>query len=378
MHRKTILFDVDGVLLSEERYFDATALTIFELIHNELYLGQQREKFTTSPSETQIRQIRKDVFVDDSVLSFIKARGINSNWDMVYLVFSYQLLLLLEQIHQKDPSFVTSLLQKDLAYDDFAKIKEKSNTLRLSFQSNYRQFLDDFKESKEEKQALFLHLNTIVKKRLSIHTSFFKRQSMLWDICQETFQEWYLGDEYVEESMMNKPRESGKKGFLQDEIPILSKEEMHTLFTTLKQKGYQLGIGTGRPKVETIEPLKALGILSFFDHNRIITASDVLEAERLYPDKTPLAKPEPYAYVQGMLGTEVPVLDAISYPLPIKNGGDVLVVGDSLADYMAAKAIGCQFAAVLTGLSGEKARADFENRADYILNNAYELIQIVQ
>lgn len=32
---KTILFDVDGVMLSEERYFDASALTVWEFLCNE-------------------------------------------------------------------------------------------------------------------------------------------------------------------------------------------------------------------------------------------------------------------------------------------------------------------------------------------------------
>lgn len=375
---QTLLFDIDGVLLSEERYFDATALTVWELIHSNLYLGQQAASFSVDLEEAQIRHIRKEVFHDDTVLSFMKSRGINSNWDMVYLAFSYQLILLLEQLHQKDPAFVEQLLQKEITYESLKEAQEKSNDLSVSFQPNYAQFIDDFKESTEEKQALFLYLNTICQKRLSVSTTVFKRQSTLWDVCQETFQEWYLGDRYVEPSVLGKPKESGKKGFLQDEIPIISREQMIELFSTLKEKGYQLGIGTGRPEIETLEPLKALGVLSFFDENRILTATDVLHAERQYPEHAPLAKPQPYAYVQGMLGKETPVMTAITYPLPIENKEQVLVIGDSLADYMAAKTMGCQFAAVLTGLSGKDARPDFENRADFILDNVFDLLTIIK
>ncbi|MDK8290252.1 MAG: hypothetical protein QP784_13155, partial [Staphylococcus lugdunensis] len=34
---KSILFDVDGVFLSEERCFDVSALTVDELLHSENY-----------------------------------------------------------------------------------------------------------------------------------------------------------------------------------------------------------------------------------------------------------------------------------------------------------------------------------------------------
>lgn len=36
---KKILFDVDGVFLSEERCFDVSALTVYELLMDKCYLG---------------------------------------------------------------------------------------------------------------------------------------------------------------------------------------------------------------------------------------------------------------------------------------------------------------------------------------------------
>lgn len=36
---KSVLFDVDGVFLSEERCFDVSALTVYELLMDQMYLG---------------------------------------------------------------------------------------------------------------------------------------------------------------------------------------------------------------------------------------------------------------------------------------------------------------------------------------------------
>ena len=55
------------------------------------------------------------------------------------------------------------------------------------------------------------------------------------------------------------------------------------------------------------------------------------------------------------------------------------MVGDSLADLLAARQMGCQFAAVLTGLSGKDARKQFEEyEADYILDSVLDVRGIVE
>ena len=54
-------------------------------------------------------------------------------------------------------------------------------------------------------------------------------------------------------------------------------------------------------------------------------------------------------------------------PEPIRR---TLVVGDAGSDILAAKAMGADFLAVLTGVSGERARSYFEEiGAEYILPN---------
>ena len=53
-----------------------------------------------------------------------------------------------------------------------------------------------------------------------------------------------------------------------------------------------------------------------------------------------------------------------------------LVVGDAGADILAAKAMGADFCAVLTGIQGEKGREYFEeNGAEYILPSVIDFLE---
>lgn len=373
---RTILFDVDGVLLSEERYFDASALTVWEMLYSPKYVGIGGDTFEPAPQEDTIRRVRAEVFADDNVLDFVKTRGINANWDMVYLAFSYQLVLLLTELHKTKPEEVRAILTSQIHREAIAKVKKLAQG--ADFTVNYAAFVADFEKSTVEKQALLVYLNEIVREKTGIETDIFSRNSELWDLCQETFQEWYLGDLLVADSIGRPSYQEGKKGFLDDEIPIVEPAKMAEVLAELKNRGYDLGIGTGRPRIETIEPLKAMGLLQYFNPNRIVTASDVLDTEKRYPERAPLAKPQPYCYIKGMLGMDCHDDECFSLTLPIENGEEVLVVGDSVADYMAARSIGCKFAATLTGLTGQEARAKFEElQADYILDDMTYILTIL-
>ena len=369
----TILFDVDGVILSEERYFDASALTVWEMMQSHHYLGLNAEVFTPTPSENQIRSVRKRIFDDDKVLHTIKERGINANWDMVYLTFSCQLIHLLESIALTDNKSVQKWLSHDLDRNTLQEIGRMASSLQVP--TNYSVLSDDFESSPAHKQEMLIYLNHIAEKKTGIKTEIFSRNSTLWDVCQHAFQEWYLGSDRSESPCV----QDHKKGFLSDEIPILKPEKMAKLFASLKKKGYTLGIGTGRPEIETVEPLQALGLLQYFERDRIVTAKDVLLAERRFPDKAPLSKPQPFTYIYGKLGkkSHIPE-DVLAIEDPLNEGTHVLIVGDSPADYYASKSMGAQFAAVLTGLSGQDARPLFEKLgAKNILNDVTEVENII-
>ncbi|MFC0186766.1 HAD family hydrolase [Fictibacillus aquaticus] len=366
----TVLFDVDGVLLSEEHYFDASALTVWELLLSENYLGLAPNQYRVDVAFSEIKLIRGEVFQHDQVLSFLKSRGLNANWDMIYLTFSCQLIELLAQLDDKEKT--AKWLSAPI---DRGVLQEIGQALRAAdVEIRYEAFLENFKDTPETKQCLMKHLDLLADEKLGVETSIFREKGALWSVCEHVSQEWYVGDEHVLQSTGRESVQTGKKGFLADEKTLAPAEEIAGLFRGLLDAGVKIGIGTGRPQLETIQPFQHLDWLQFFDENTVITADDVLAAQKTNPERGSLSKPHPFTYVMALNGRDKGESASLKAQLPYEGAGEVLVVGDSLADLIAAREIGCQFAAVLTGLSGEKARADFEkHEADYILSDVMEL-----
>lgn len=374
---KTILFDVDGVLLSEEHYFDASALTVWELLLSNNYLALAPEKFKTDYSEAEIKAIRENVFGrNDEVLKLMKSRGLNANWDMIYLSFGHQLIHLLSQIKEQEKSKINGWLKEPINREVLLEIGSVLHN--YSVNTDFSLFVADFKRSTETKQELFNYLNQLAEDKLRVKTTIFSGIGALWSVCEHICQEWYVGDENVEKSTGRPSVQFGKKGFLANETTLAAKSDIDALFTFLTESGIKIGIGTGRPELETIQPFQHLDWLKHFDLNHIVTADDVLKAEKELVERRPLSKPNPFTYIIGLKGRDTSVKDCLNTHLPIENGEEVLVVGDSLADLLAARKMGCQFAAVLTGLSGKDARGDFEkHEADYILDNVLDIKNLI-
>ncbi|OLS38393.1 HAD family hydrolase [Bacillus sp. MRMR6] len=373
---KIVLFDVDGVLLSEEHYFDASALTVWELIISDKYLALSPNDYKTDYSVDEITAIREHVFEKDQVLKFLKSRGLNANWDMIYLSFCHQLLHLLSQIRNTEQEKINHWLKSEINREvlvDMGKVLKD-----YEVKPDFTIFVDDFKRSSAMKEELFNYINVLAKEKLGVETDIFKGKGTLWSVCEHVSQEWYVGDEHVLESTGRPSVQLGKKGFLANETTLAPANELEGLFEYLTAAGLQIGIGTGRPELETIQPFHHLNWLHHFNKNHIVTADDVLRAEERLKEKKSLSKPHPYTYILGLRGKGTSVEDCLKLPLPIENGHEVLVVGDSLADLLAARQLGCMFAAVLTGLSGKDARSDFEEKkADYILNSVLDLKSIL-
>ncbi|MEH6993292.1 HAD hydrolase-like protein [Neobacillus drentensis] len=374
----TILFDVDGVLLSEEHYFDASALTVWELLNSNNYLALSPEKFKTDYSSTEIKVIRETVFgKNDEVLKLLKSRGLNANWDMIYLSFGHQFIHLLSQIKENEKDRINGWLQEPIDREILIEIGGVLHNYEVKL--DFDRFVPDFERSIETKQELFNYLNQLAKEKLGVHTEIFSGISELWSVCEHVCQEWYVGDENVGKSTGRPSVQLGKKGFLANETTLAAKSEIEALFTFLNDSGVKIGIGTGRPELETIQPFHHLDWLKHFDSNHIVTADDVLKAEKELIERRSLSKPHPFTYIVGLNGRETSAEDCLNAPLPIENGEELLVVGDSLADLLAARKMGCRFAAVLTGLSGKDARSTFEkHEADYILDTVLDVRGIIE
>ena len=374
---KTILFDVDGVLLSEEHYFDASALTVWEMLISNHYLGLSPDEYKTEYNDAEIEAIRKHVFEkDDKVLKFMKSRGLNANWDMIYLSFSHQLIYLLSQIKDSESEKINQWCQAPIHRETLKEIGTVLKNYRVKI--DFSLFIADFEQSVAMKQDLLGYLNVLVKEKLGIETSIFKGKDMLWSVCEHVSQEWYVGDDNVLASTGRPSVQTGKKGFLATETTLASKEEIDALFQYLTASGYEIGIGTGRPELETIQPFQHLDWLKHFDENHIVTADEVLKAEKMLPERISLSKPHPFTYLAAYYGKDKSVADCLQLPLPLEKANEVLIVGDSLADLLAARKMGAPFAAVLTGLSGKDARTEFEkHQAEYILDSVLHLKEIL-
>lgn len=361
----SILFDIDGVMLSEERYFDASALTIHELVASKRFLGLDTisPAMTPTPTDAQIRHVREQVFAKDNVIESLKNVGVNANWDMVYFVFVAELAALMGTMSssQTTRNFICESVRDGWSVSALQSIGRVVRSSGVEWTVAWKGYDQLYRGAKSRDE-----LNARANGALDAFCPSGNHHA-LWDIGQDLFQEWYLGDGYTE-------RATGKTGFLGNEYPIVDPAAFSMLLTDLRNRGLQLGVATGRPRIETQVPLELFGWWQFFDHPFVTTATDVVDAERVIPSARPLSKPHPFSYLRSLTGEhDVETLLAIALP---REGirRDVLVVGDSIADGLAAQRLGASFAAVLTGLEGEAARSKFERLgADYILTNALEV-----
>lgn len=313
-----IIFDMDGVITTEQNYWNVAALTIWEHLFKETDIKYMEEN---------TEEIRKKVFLNDRIISLCKNLGVNSNWDLAYIVYS---------------------MLNILKTKDFEKVFNALEELNLGAIELY-----DY-----------------------LGQQGYKRLGSIWKSLQATFQEWYLGDENYYKTFNKQPSISGKQGLIRKEMPLFEVEKLSHLFENLNKKGYKLGIATGRPVIEITEPFKRWDFFKFFDENSIVTFSDVEQAEK--ENNCILVKPHPFMFLKAFYGRDYPNSKLISGDYDKSVLADSYGVGDAGADILSAQAAGLKFIAVLTGVSGESARAYFEkSHADIILNNVLQISEVL-
>lgn len=373
---KSILFDVDGVFLSEERCFDVSAITVEELLTSEgIFLGCGTYiDFENDLNDKKIQEIRERVFQHDKILNQLKSLGLNSNWDMLFIVFSIHLIDLAKQLDQSHRcEFLNSSTFNE-------KTLFEMNKHLLHKEIDYEKPLEVIDSFRNGKDAIYEDLESYAKDQLEIDdTELFKLKSNLWQLAKDTYQEWYLGKD-----LFNKVEEGTalldfKKGFIYEEVILKPQEEIQLLLQHLKEAGYHLAIATGRPRTETIIPFESLGLKSYFDDEHIVTASEVLDAESDYPEYQPLGKPNPFSYIATLNGNDRNrYKEYATHQKNIVNKDEVYIVGDSLADLLSAKKIGATFIGTLTGLKGDKAQPELEEYgADYIVEDVTKIRNIL-
>lgn len=364
---KQIIFDVDGVFLSEERCFDVTAITIFELLFGEHYINLSHDFISVKLTDEDIVSIRDRMLYKDNILRTLKDKGLNSNWDMLFVIFSIHLI---DLIRRNRAQFEYDFNNIDLKFLQEIEFEDESIDYQLPMK-----FLARVQKGK---LAIYEHLLDYAEESLNTDkVDSFKLKSDLWYITQNVYQEWYLGEEHHFKYAGKASILKGKEGFLNNEIIIQPPEQIKSLLENIKAKGYDIGIATGRPRIETMIPFESFGLLECFRPEKIVTASEVLDAEKMYPQAGPLGKPNPFCYITSYFGNYPEKYGAYIEGVPIEKS-EFIIVGDSLADYYCAEAIGATFVATLTGVKGEEERSTFEAlQADYIINDILDLEEIL-
>ncbi len=342
-----VLFDVDGVFLSEERCFDVSALAVHEMLYSPRYLNLGKEKFKVDYTDKEIDSIRADIFSNDEVLERFKKMGLNSNWDMLFVTFSIIYINLIKD---------SNINVDNVDISDIYTVGEMLGDL----EADYSQVVDFLKEGNYTKDTIYTELIEYARRRIKIiNPEVFDMHGPIWRTGQYKYQEWYLGSGDVKTSTGMEAEEEEKQGFINDEEWIRPPEEIKGMLRRLLDAGVEIGVATGRPRQETLIPFHQEGLMDLFRSNRVSTASEVLAAESTEGVDVSLAKPHPYSYLWSLYGhDETYFEDAVQR----RNLSDdkIFIIGDSIADFYCADAIGVDFIATLTGLTGKEIIPSFE------------------
>jgi phosphoglycolate phosphatase-like HAD superfamily hydrolase len=360
-----VVFDLDGVITSEQAYWDTAGLVLHELLYSPRYWNiTGAEVYVPVVSAEESRQISRATFPESIIVS-LKARSVNSNWDTCYTGFCAYLLALLASL--PDCSALWPLQPWDGQWT--ARFREQLATYR-----GYRAIdvsVFDCLSAPELRDASGLALldsfDAYASSLLGLPvTGVFGRYSRSWKFCADLFQEWYLGEELYTSQYQHTPGQVGKPGCIHFEQPLLPVEQLRAMLAALKRQGYTLGVATGRPGDEAILPLKNYGLYEYFDAQRIITHADVAVAEarlRAQGDSTPLVKPHPYQFLRAADPGYQP-----GQLLPMR--GSFVVVGDTTSDVQGAHAANALIIAVLTGALTQEARTLLEqSQPDFIVED---------
>ncbi len=333
-----IVFDLDGVITSEEAYWDAAGLTLHELCYSPRYwhLDKSRssadgQQYHPATNVQESRSISRAVFPETEILA-LKARAINSNWDTCYVAVCLCLIDLLAivpniskllPLRPWDAEWLADFRIQISGEERKAWRPQGSASAPLHFTGSTLNEATGSGDPCGRKVGNSLFDSPIFKGYVGLELincfdvyasqvlgypieGVFSRHSPFWAFCRDIFQEWYLGDDLYTQTYGHAPAQLGKPGCIHFERPLLPLEQVRATLETLRQQGYVLGFATGRTYQEAVYPLDKYGLLGYFDEQRISTYDYVERAEaelRIQGDQTLLGKPHPFQFLvaaQGM------------------------------------------------------------------------------
>jgi phosphoglycolate phosphatase-like HAD superfamily hydrolase len=384
-----IVFDLDGVITSEEAYWDAAGLTLHELFYSPRYWNIDRQQlgvdgcYHPAISAEESRRISRMLFPEAEIQA-LKARSINSNWDTCYATACLHLIDLLALLPALDPLLPLRPWDSDWLADF------RMHRVSLTPVPNPRIPARGI-PTMDERGALSALFEKLVFQgvvglelinRFDVYASevlgceirgVFTRYSPFWLFCRNIFQEWYLGDQLYREVYSHAPMQEGKPGCIHFEKPLLPSDIVRSTLETLRQQGYVLGFATGRTLREAIYPLKMYGLLTYFDEQHFSAYDSVEQAEielRGVGDQTLLGKPNPF---QLLVALDHRYLEKEARN-QIPSHESFIVVGDSTSDILGGRAAGAITVAVLTGARTPEARTLLEqSQPDFTIADMTQL-----
>jgi phosphoglycolate phosphatase-like HAD superfamily hydrolase len=348
-----IVFDLDGVITSEEAYWITGGLVLHELLFSPQYWNIARKTQYPLPAPEDYAQTAHATLPEEVILK-LKARSINSNWDTCYVGVCICLLDLLAKL----PDCRELLPLRPEAEDWISTFRHALAQIPGPIEitpAAFRRLDEPFFEGIVG-LALIDRLNAYASHILvgaggnpALIEGVFARYSPSWTLCQNLFQQWYLNN-------VGTGLASVRRAVISLEQPLLPVETLQATLASLRARGYVLGVATGRPGAEAILPLKNYGLFDYFDASRIKTHAEVALAEdklRAQGEETSLVKPHPYQFLVAANPHYLP-----NQPLP--PAGSFVVVGDTPSDVRGGRAANAITIAVLTGARSAEARRMLE------------------
>lgn len=363
---KLLIFDLDGVITSEKKYWQTARLTVWEVIAGQNYLGISNYFGQSNDVSTRLAQVGERV-IPDSFIYELKSRAINSNWDLTFFVVCLHLVGILHKYSQSQPNSWSNLSQENMPIAQ--RLRQLGTLLqggdyddRLS-SAVIEQFWSETRSL--QGTAVLDYVSTFVVQTLGVNFPGLEPKGELWQLCYRNFQAWY----------------ERKKGYtLPEDETVLDLSCIDAALKALHRSGrFTLAIATGRPRNEVMGPMAALSLLEYFDPKRIVTYDDVLEAEAGLPARIKLGKPHPFVLFKAVdPDAEMELETQIQLP----KGQEIAYIGDAGSDVVAAKRAGCLAIGVLTGFAQGQERDNKRKMleglgCDVVLNSVLELPQLL-
>ncbi len=306
-----VIFDLDGVITTEKIYWDCARLTLWEL----LQAGQGSSGLMVPEAEA------RDNILPLPLIEAVKARSVNSNWDLTYLG-GCALLLGCQPAGGQSCRSIPELL----------------DMFRSTFTGgqHWPRLLQDLLEVAETRQgsALLAFAGKVAADYLGAQPELLHPQGPWWHYLFGRFQEWRSGEALIRVGLPP----------LAETLTLPGETLQRALFC-LREAGYRLGIATGRPRNEAFPPLEANGLLGIFDPDRLVTYTEI-EAAQQATGRSHLGKPHPFSILRA-IHLEASVEHLLDEPP--SDGLRALMVGDSPSDAQAAKAAGIPCLGILSG-----------------------------